>query len=166
MLPFAATVAETRAAAAAHQGLATIGRAEIKPNATNAVPESVRAWLDARAPDTASLRGIVADVRTAAGRIAAGHGVTVAIDEESVTEPVTFDSALRERIGSLLGGPPEIPTGAGHDAGILAARVPAAMLFVRNPTGVSHSPAEHASRQDCVAGVRALAAVLKELAWD
>jgi beta-ureidopropionase / N-carbamoyl-L-amino-acid hydrolase len=166
MLPFAATVAEARAAAAAHHGLATIGRAEINPNATNAVAASVRAWLDARAPDTPSLRRIVADVRAAADRIAAGHGVRVAIDEESVTELVTFDPALRERIGSLLGGPPEIPTGAGHDSGILAARVPTAMLFVRNPTGISHSPAEDASRQDCLAGVRALAAVLKDLAWD
>ena len=56
-------------------------------------------------------------------------------------------------------------TGAGHDAGILAAAgVPAAMLFVRNPTGVSHSPAEHAERADCLAGVDALAAVVEDLA--
>ena len=51
---------------------------------------------------------------------------------------------------------PVLPTGAGHDAGVLAARVPTAMLFVRNPTGVSHSPAEHADLADCEAGVRAL----------
>ena len=165
MLPFAATVAETRAAAAAHQGLATIGRAEIWPNATNAVAGSVRAWLDARAPDAPSLQGLVADVRAAAGRIAGGHGVKFAAAEESVTGPVTFDPALRERIGALLGGPPDIQAGAGHDAGILASLVPAAMLFVRNPTGVSHSPAEEAPLEDCLAGVRALAAVLKDLAW-
>ena len=55
--------------------------------------------------------------------------------------------------------------GAGHDAGILAAAgIPAAMLFVRNPTGVSHSPAEHADRHDCLAGIDALAAVLADLA--
>jgi N-carbamoyl-L-amino-acid hydrolase len=47
---------------------------------------------------------------------------------------------------------------------VLAARVPTAMLFVRNPTGVSHSPAEHAELADCEAGVRALAAVLENLA--
>jgi len=57
-----------------------------------------------------------------------------------------------------------LPTGAGHDAGALAAAVPAAMLFVRNRTGVSHSPAEHAEPEDCEAGVIALAAVLEELA--
>lgn len=59
---------------------------------------------------------------------------------------------------------PILPTGAGHDAGVLAARVPSAMLFVRNPTGVSHAPAEHAEPDDCLAGVAALAAVLKDLA--
>jgi N-carbamoyl-L-amino-acid hydrolase len=76
---------------------------------------------------------------------------------------------LRERIVTVLEqrtgrAPPVLPTGAGHDAGILAAEVPTAMLFVRNPTGVSHSPAEHAELVDCVAGVEALAAVLAELA--
>jgi N-carbamoyl-L-amino-acid hydrolase len=166
MLPFAATVTAARSAAAAHGGLATVGRAEVRPNATNAVAGSVRAWLDARAPDAVSLRRIVADVRAAAGRAAAGHGVEMAFDEESVTQAVTFDPALRDRISALLGAPPEIPTGAGHDAGILADRLPAAMLFVRNPTGVSHSPAEYASREDCAAGISALAAVLKKLAWD
>jgi N-carbamoyl-L-amino-acid hydrolase len=47
---------------------------------------------------------------------------------------------------------------------VLAARLPTAMLFVRNPTGVSHSPAEHAEDVDCAAGVTALAAVLRDLA--
>lgn len=58
-----------------------------------------------------------------------------------------------------------LPTGAGHDAGILAsAGVAAAMLFVRNPTGVSHSPSEHAEPDDCAKGVEALADALEELA--
>ena len=64
-------------------------------------------------------------------------------------------------------GWPVIPTAAGHDAGILsAAGIPTAMLFVRNPTGVSHSPLETASMGDCLAGVDALADVLAELAGD
>jgi len=57
-----------------------------------------------------------------------------------------------------------LPTGAGHDAGVLAAHVPTAMLFVRNPTGVSHAPAEHATDADAARGVDALAEVLAELA--
>ncbi len=59
---------------------------------------------------------------------------------------------------------PALPTGAGHDAGILAAHVPTAMLFVRNPTGISHAPAEHAEPDDCARGSAALADVLRGLA--
>ena len=63
-----------------------------------------------------------------------------------------------------LGDWPIIPTQAGHDAGILSdAGIPTAMVFVRNPTGVSHSPDEHAETADCLAGVEALADVLAEL---
>ena len=55
----------------------------------------------------------------------------------------------------MLPDAPVLATGAGHDAGILAnAGIPATMLFVRNPTGISHSPAEFAERDDCLAGVR------------
>jgi len=76
-----------------------------------------------------------------------------------------FDRILVTRLSRLLGDAPVLGTGAGHDAGILAAAgVPAAMLFVRDPTGVSHSPAEHAEREDCLAGVDALAAVIADLA--
>jgi N-carbamoyl-L-amino-acid hydrolase len=90
------------------------------------------------------------------------------VRQESFTPLVRFDQALRDRIAATLAAAgvtaPVLPTAAGHDAGVLAARVPAAMLFVRNPTGVSHSPAEHADLSDCEVGVRALAAVLENLA--
>ena len=59
---------------------------------------------------------------------------------------------------------PVIPTAAGHDAGVLsAAGVPTAMLFVRNPTGISHSPQESATVADCLAGVEALADTIELL---
>jgi N-carbamoyl-L-amino-acid hydrolase len=79
-----------------------------------------------------------------------------------MTPEVVFDRDLAER---LAAGRPLIPTAAGHDAGILSeAGIPTAMLFVRNPTGISHSPDEHADPGDCLAGVAALADVLEELA--
>jgi N-carbamoyl-L-amino-acid hydrolase len=84
--------------------------------------------------------------------------------EESFTAETRFDAALAARLARRLGDAPVLGTAAGHDAGILAAAgIPTAMLFVRNPTGVSHSPAEHAERSDCLAGVEALAAVVEEL---
>ncbi len=94
--------------------------------------------------------------------------MTLNVRRESYTPQVRFDETLRDRITGVLAAAgtdaPVLPTGAGHDAGILAARIPTAMLFVRNPTGVSHSPAEQAHLADCEAGVRALALVLEDLA--
>ena len=168
MLPYAATVLAARAAAQRRGGLATIGKVVADPGAANAISSAVHAWLDARAPDDTALEQLVTDVWEAAQTAAADHGVAVARRQESLTPAVSFDPALRDRIVGVLGaaglGAPVLPTGAGHDAGVLAARVPAAMLFVRNPTGVSHSPAEHADPADCEAGVAALAAVLADLA--
>jgi beta-ureidopropionase / N-carbamoyl-L-amino-acid hydrolase len=84
--------------------------------------------------------------------------------EESWTPDTRFDPQLRDRLATLLAAP-VLPTGAGHDAGILsAAGISTAMLFVRNPTGVSHSPAEHAEPADCSAGVAALARAIEALA--
>jgi N-carbamoyl-L-amino-acid hydrolase len=89
----------------------------------------------------------------------------VEVVTESVSPVVDFQPGLRDRLVGVLDGAPVLPTGAGHDAGVFsAAGVPTAMLFVRNPTGVSHSPAEYAEPDDCLQGVEALAAVLRELA--
>jgi N-carbamoyl-L-amino-acid hydrolase len=169
MLPFAATVLAARAAAAGRGALATIGKLIAEPGAANGISASVSAWLDARAPDQATLDALIADVSAAAQEAAMVHGGSVDLRRESFTPLVSFDPALRARLAGVLGAAagapvPVLPTGAGHDAGILASRLPAAMLFVRNPTGVSHSPAEHAGLADCRAGVVALAAVLAELA--
>jgi N-carbamoyl-L-amino-acid hydrolase len=79
---------------------------------------------------------------------------------------VNFDVPLATAIAAdhVTGDWPLLPTQAGHDAGILSMQgVRSAMLFVRNPTGVSHSPAEHASLPDCLAGVDALALTLERL---
>jgi N-carbamoyl-L-amino-acid hydrolase len=169
MLPFAAAVLAAREAAFRHGGLATIGKVIAEPGAANGISASVSAWLDARAPGQAELDALVADVSHAAHAAALGHGVSMDLRRESFTPAVSFDPALRDRLAGVLGAAagapvPVLPTGAGHDAGILASRLPAAMLFVRNPTGVSHAPDEHASEADCLAGVAALATVLADLA--
>lgn len=165
MLRLAAAVTTARAAAERHAALATVARVRVEPNGVNAIPSAVTAWLDARGPDADAVRRVVADVASAAGALPV---------EESWTPPTTFPVRLRDELAAVVGRThgdgrpaPVLATGAGHDAGILAAAgVPAAMLFVRNPTGVSHSPAEHAEPQDCRAGVQALAAVLRHLAGD
>ena len=168
MLPYARTVLAARRAAADNGALATIGKVIAEPGGANGVSSAVIAWLDARAPDEARLEATVTTVQSAATRYSKECGVTLSARQESYTQPVRFDQGLRDRIADVLAAAgmqaPVLATGAGHDAGVLAARVPAAMLFVRNPTGVSHSPAEHADLPDCEAGVRALALVLEDLA--
>jgi len=167
MLPLAAAVLAARQAAASHGARATVGKVIAEPGAVNAVSARVSAWLDARGPDESTLQAVVGEVLSAAREAAASHGVGLAAEPESVSPAVRFDPGLRETLASSLAArgirAPVLPTAAGHDAGVLAARVPSAMLFVRNPTGVSHSPAEHAEPADCAAGVQALAAVLEDL---
>jgi len=148
MLDLAAVIVAARHAAATRQSVATVGKLSVEPNGVNAIPSLVQAWLDVRGPEEEEVQGIATEVG-AAGR-------TRAV-EESFTPGTEFDPDLRDRLAATLDDAPVLPTGAGHDAGILASSgIRTAMLFVRNPTGVSHSPAETASREDCLAGVEAL----------
>ncbi|MDO0927380.1 allantoate amidohydrolase [Streptomyces sp. TG1A-8] len=169
MLPYAETVLAARREARLAGAVATFGKVSVEPNGVNAVPSLVRGWLDSRAAGQEALDAVVGGVERAAREYADAHGVDLDVVRESFTPVVEFDHALRDELGRILGKDtgltvPVLGTGAGHDAGILSASVPTAMLFVRNPTGVSHSPAESAAEDDCVAGVRALADVLEGLA--
>ena len=166
----AAAILAARAIATGHDdplggvnARATVGRLVPVPGGTNVIASRVDAWLDLRGDADASTRALLAEVLAAADEAAAAHGCALEVTEESYVDTVIFDPALRGRLGDVLGGPPALATGAGHDAGVLAAELPTAMLFVRNPTGVSHSPFETASDEDCRAGVEALTAVLRDL---
>lgn len=164
MLTFAYTVLAVNKLARLSGAHATVGRVQVQPNATNAIPSRVSAWLDARAADQATLYEVTAAVAAKAADRAGRDGTAFAMTAESLSPVTSFEPGLRDRIAQTLGGAPILPTGAGHDAGVLAAAVPTAMLFVRNPTGVSHAPSEGATDADCTAGIDALAAVLRELA--
>ncbi|WKX74252.1 allantoate amidohydrolase [Streptomyces sp. XD-27] len=164
MLTYANTVLAARKKARLAGALATFGKVSVEPNGVNAIPSLVRGWLDSRAADQETLDAVVAEIERAAAERGERDGVDVTVTRESFTPVVEFGHALRDRLSGLLGDVPVLPTGAGHDAGILSGSVPTAMLFVRNPTGVSHSPAETAAEDDCLAGVTALADVLEGLA--
>ncbi|WP_137994650.1 allantoate amidohydrolase [Streptomyces vilmorinianum] len=165
MLTYAETVLAARREAELAGAVATFGKIAVEPNGVNAIPSLVRGWLDARAADQESLDAVIAGVEAAARSYAERHGIDLAVVQESFTPVVEFEHALRDELAGILGEKtPVLGTGAGHDAGILSGSVPTAMLFVRNPTGVSHSPAEFAAEDDCVAGVLALADVLEGLA--
>ncbi len=166
MLTFATSVHDARGRAAAHEAVATFGKVRVTPNGANAIPSRVEAWLDARAADEATLHALVGQISADATANAGTDRTTVTVDTESVSPAVIFPEQPRERIHRALTGEfgeiPVLPTAAGHDAGVLSTEVPTAMLFVRNPTGVSHSPDEYAEIADCHAGARALAAVMAD----
>ncbi|WP_344117259.1 allantoate amidohydrolase [Streptomyces blastmyceticus] len=169
MLTYANTVLAARKKARLAGALATFGKVSVEPNGVNAIPSLVRGWLDSRAADQDTLDLVVAEIEKAALERGERDGIDVAVTRESFTPVVEFEHALRDELGRILGkaGRADLPvlgTGAGHDAGILSGAIPTAMLFVRNPTGVSHSPAETAAEDDCLAGVTALADVLEGLA--
>ncbi|WP_456845539.1 allantoate amidohydrolase [Cellulomonas sp. P5_C6] len=152
MLDLAAFIAHVRSAAQDAGALATVGKLRVDPNGVNAIPSQVTAWLDVRAEDESAVRAVLSDL--------AGYGPT----EESWTPVTLLDADLADVVADALGGAPRLGTGAGHDAGILAAAgIPTAMLFVRNPSGISHAPAEDADEADCLAGIDALTATLERL---
>jgi beta-ureidopropionase / N-carbamoyl-L-amino-acid hydrolase len=161
-------IQEARRRAADVGGVATVGRLEVSPNASNAIAGRAVLWLDARAPDDETLDRLVGGWRQAVTAAAADQRCEATVTGESRTAAAAFDERLTAQLVDRLAHAgieaPTLDTAAGHDAGILAAHVPTAMLFVRNPTGTSHTPAEHATPEDCLTGVGALAAALAELA--
>jgi N-carbamoyl-L-amino-acid hydrolase len=167
MLTYAMTALAANKQARLAGARATFGRIAVQPGGTNAVPSQVTGWLDARASSVEELDEMLSEVRRLASERAARDGTGLHVTAESVSPEVRFDTSLARRVAALGGERPwpVIPTMAGHDAGVLSsAGVPTAMLFVRNPTGVSHSPEEHAEMADCLRGVHALADTLELLA--
>ncbi|HVV14459.1 allantoate amidohydrolase [Amycolatopsis sp.] len=164
MLPAASLVTAARRIGSKIEGArATVGRLVPRPGGTNVIPTAVDVWLDARVGSNECLLPMVGEIAGIAEAAAAREGCAVRIAKESYGGEVSFDGSLREELVSLLGGVPVLPTGAGHDAAILSTHVPAAMLYVRNPTGVSHSPEEFAEDDDVLRGAEALARVLEHL---
>jgi len=143
--------------------VATVGDVRIADSASNVVPGRVEVTVDVRAPTTAALTAIAAAVR----RLAESAGAE--IDEVSFDPPVPLSPVVQEalREAALAEGvpTPAFGSGAGHDAGILAAAgVEAGMLFVRSRNGgVSHRPEELSDRDDIVAAVAVLTGALRAL---
>ncbi|HSD02624.1 MAG TPA: Zn-dependent hydrolase [Gaiellales bacterium] len=150
--------------------VATIGRMDVSPGATNTIPGRVTAFADLRAPDAATLDTLVKGATAAAAAAAEEAGCGVEILPRWRYEPVAMDAgpagALRRAVAAASLDPVELPSGAGHDAAILAeAGIPSAMLFVRSDAGgVSHAPEESTGVDAVAAAVEVLEAAIRELA--
>lgn len=142
---------------------ATVGRIQPVPGGTNVIASRVDFWLDVRHPDDAITAAVVESIHQQAQLIAAEEGCTVELREESLSPTVHFDPGLQQQLEKALPDAPILDTGAGHDAGVLSPYVPTAMVFVRNPSGISHSPEEHVLDEDAETGAQALANALTQL---
>jgi allantoate deiminase len=147
--------------------VATVGSVEVLAGASNIVPGAVGASLDVRHSEDGIRRQSAVALLAAAGRIGARRGI--AVDwQQTLDQPATASDpclvAALERAVAAAGFPVQrISSGAGHDAMILAARVPVAMLFLRSPGGLSHHPDESVAANDVEAAFAAGAALLEDL---
>ena len=142
------------AALAVEEGVATVGIVEVEPGGANVIPARVRMSLDVRAPDRERLDRLVAAIG-----FAPAYRVEPALFSGSARQ--ALEEEIRARGIELV----ELPSGAGHDAGILASSgVDSAMLFVRSLNGgVSHSPDEHSSPEDVELATEVLTGALERL---
>lgn len=164
MVAAARMIVGIREIARAHRDArATVGRLQPVPGGTNVIASRVDLWIDVRHPDDAVTAALVEAIQARVLVQAAEEGCTAVLSMESLSPTVHFDGGLRDRLQELLPAAPVLDTGAGHDAGILAGHIPTAMLFVRNPTGISHSPEELVEDDDAEAGAAALAHALAGL---
>jgi allantoate deiminase len=157
------------AAARATRGLvATVGRLDVLPGASNVVPGLATAALDVRHADDGVRAAAVEHLVSEARAVAARRGLDVSAEIRLDQASVPMDGALTARVARAVqasGYPVHLmPSGAGHDAMIVASRLPTAMLFIRNPGGVSHHPDEDVTEEDVAAALAAGLALVDDLA--
>jgi N-carbamoyl-L-amino-acid hydrolase len=140
--------------------LVTAARMLVEPNAFTTVPSRVRLWIDARTPEAAQLTAWHDALAARASELAGATDVEISATIASRSDGVAFDPDVLAAMGEL----PRLVCFAGHDAGILAPRLPAGMVFVRNPTGVSHAPEEEVDMEDAAVGANTLLTTLERLA--
>lgn len=155
---------------ASELGVATVGRLAVEPGAPNVIPNRVTLSADCRAADRAGLDRLDRLVRSLADEIGARHGVEIAVEQAWNSPPAEMDSELRDRLVAATReaelSPRTLPSGAGHDAAVVArARIPTGMLFARSLNGgVSHVPEEETDAGAIEDSIRILARFLERVA--
>jgi allantoate deiminase len=148
--------------------VATVGQLKLEPNASNVVPGAATLTLDVRHQHDAMRAAAVAQLQTAARRIAARRQVAVAIQIVQQTNSVPCDGDLGRLLEQSVRRAQKrmlvLPSGAGHDAAVISAIAPVTMLFVRCKGGVSHNPAESVKAADVSVALRVMLDFLKSLA--
>ena len=144
--------------------LATVGALRLSPNLVNVIPQKAVFTVDLRNTDSAALAQAEAELHAHAARVAQAEGVRIASRALARFEPVAFDPVLVdlvERQARALGcSHQRMPSGAGHDAQMLARICPSAMIFVPSAGGLSHNVREHTEPADLQRGAQLLLQVV------
>lgn len=164
----AACVLATESTARKNPGLvATVGKLEVRPGASNAIPGEVRFTVDFRHPDDAEKTRLLADLHAEFARISQDRGLRLDWDVVQENAAVPCDPGLTQLLlessERITGCRRTLTSGAGHDAVMLATVMPTAMLFVRCRAGLSHHPDEFASPEDIAVALRVLVDFLRSL---
>jgi allantoate deiminase len=148
--------------------VATVGKIEVKPGAVNVIAGEARLTLDVRHPIDDVRSRAVTDLIRQAYEIAARRGLTVQ-DKVLLSQPaVAMDPLLTAEIEQAIiktgCQPHRMTSGAGHDAMIMAEKIPSAMIFLRTPGGISHDPAESVLVEDVEKAIACGVHLLDQLA--
>jgi N-carbamoyl-L-amino-acid hydrolase len=150
-----------------HQ-VATVGALTLTPNLVNVVAERAVMTVDLRNTDNDRLMQAERRLAAFVAETAASEGVTVESRTLARFDPVAFSAPLVQRVESIAREfeleVKRLPSGAGHDAQMLAAVCPACMIFVPSAGGVSHNIAEYTAPDQCAAGADVLLRLVTELA--
>ena len=148
--------------------VATVGSIQLKPGLVNVIAKEARMTVDLRNTDAALLRQAEAQLAEQIAAIAQKEGLNVTSRSLARFEPVTFDPVMVEQVAQTaqaLGySAKRMPSGAGHDAGMIAAIAPTAMIFVPSVNGLSHNVKEYTAPEDLANGSNVLLQVLLQLA--
>jgi allantoate deiminase len=148
--------------------VATVGQLTVEPGASNVIPGSAQLSLDVRHPDDATRAATVRTLREQAALAGEARGVGVEWEELLEQPAVACDAELSERMVRAVEvaglHPARLASGAGHDAAVMAAIAPVAILFVRSAGGVSHHPDESVTEADVALAVDALARFVEDFA--
>jgi beta-ureidopropionase / N-carbamoyl-L-amino-acid hydrolase len=138
----------------------TVGKLDVSPNAPNVVPGAATAIIELRDLSPATLTAMAGEIRERAAQIAAETKTTIEIVPASSNPPAQADAAVQdvvERAARALNlSSVRMPSGAGHDAQMMAQLAPMGMIFVPSIGGISHSPKELTRWEDCVNGANVL----------
>ena len=150
--------------------VATVGHVDVEPNAANVIAGAVRVSLDVRHADDAARKSAVDALLAQAEAIAARRGLALQCARQMDQPAVPMDERLTAFLAEAIeaAGLPvkRMPSGAGHDAMVMAARVPTAMLFLRSPGGISHHPDETVLEEDVAAALEVCRKFLERLAAE